>query len=142
MFRSVQNKIHLFFQVISTCMYINSHHLRIGWNVVCRFSVRSWTTMPNFILFGQVPPEISDNENCWSKAIFSHHDTLQRPWQYHNWNIFRLIRAGELKIYILIDFGMANLKITLRIWRNATFESYSWIVFPYLSNARIYISRC
>ena len=51
-----------------------THLLRNGWNLVCRFSLRSWTTIPNFNLFGLALPEISDNEYCWSKAIFSQCD--------------------------------------------------------------------
>ena len=39
--------------------------LRNGWNLVCRFSLRSWTAIPIFTFFGQVLPEISDNEYWW-----------------------------------------------------------------------------
>ena len=52
------------------------------------------------------------------------------------------LQTCELKIYILIDFGMENLKITLTMYRNVTFESYNWIMLPYFRNVRIYLPCC
>lgn len=51
-----------------------THLLRYGWNLACRFSLRCGTTIPNFTLFGQVLPEISDSAHCLSKAILSQGD--------------------------------------------------------------------
>ena len=48
-----------------------------------------------------------------------------------------LTRARELKSCIVIDFGMGNLKITLKIYRNEIFQSYNWILLSYLWNAGI-----
>ena len=67
-------------------------------------------------------PDILDN-----KKPFSPNMTLSNVLSDTEIGISSESRAAMLKIYILIDFGMGNLKIILVICKNETFQSYGWL---------------